>query len=54
MRQQRKQGGGNAKILTAVTGGKDEEEMELFVQKIEEATGLDVEMEKPASDYSDL
>lgn len=46
--------GGTVKILTAVTGGKDEEEMELFVQKIEEATGLDVEMEKPASDYSQV
>lgn len=46
--------GGTVKILTAVTGGKDEEEMELFVQKIEEATGVDVEMEKPASDYSQV
>ena len=46
--------GGTVKILTAVTGGKDEEEMELFVQKIEEAIGIDVEMEKPASDYSQV
>lgn len=28
--------------------------MELFVQKIEEAIGIDVEMEKPASDYSQV
>lgn len=46
--------GGTVKILTAVTGGKDEEEMELFVQKIEEAIGIDVEMEKSASDYSQV
>lgn len=28
--------------------------MELFVQKIEEAIGIDVEMEKPVSDYSQV
>ena len=35
-----------------VTGGKDEEEMKLFVEALEAATGLGIEVEKPASDYS--
>lgn len=39
------------KIMTAVTGGKDEQEMELFTQELSKATGLTVVMEKPASDY---
>lgn len=42
---------GTVRIMTAVTGGKDEAEMALFQQAISEATGLDVILEKPASDY---
>ncbi|NJP39774.1 ABC transporter substrate-binding protein [Oscillospiraceae bacterium HV4-5-C5C] len=42
---------GTVKILTSVTGGKDDEEMALFAQQLGQDTGLDVEMEKPA-DYS--
>lgn len=44
--------GGSVRILLNVTGGKDEEEMKLFVEALEKATGLDIEVEKPASDYS--
>ena len=43
--------GGKVKMLVAVTGGKDEEEMALFAKTLGEATGLEVEMEKPA-DYN--
>lgn len=43
--------GGTVKIMSAVTGGKDEEEMELFAEALSEATGLIVEIEKPASEY---
>jgi len=42
--------GGTVKILTAVTGGKDDEEMLLFAAELSEKTGLEVIMEKP-SDY---
>lgn len=42
---------GTVKMLVNVTGGKDDEEMELFKAKMEEATGLEIEIEKPASDY---
>lgn len=42
---------GTVKMLVNVTGGKDDEEMEVFIEKLEEATGLTVEIEKPASDY---
>lgn len=44
--------GGTVRMLMNVTGGKDEEEMKLFVEALEAATGLDIEVEKPASDYS--
>ncbi len=44
--------GGSVRILLNVTGGKDEEEMKLFVEALEAATGLEIEVEKPASDYS--
>lgn len=44
--------GGSVRILMNVTGGKDEEEMKLFVEALEAATGLDIEVEKPVSDYS--
>ena len=46
--------GGSVRILMNVTGGKDEEEMKLFVQALETETGLDIEVEKPASDYSKI
>ncbi len=39
------------KILTGVTGGKDDEEMAKFQESLSKATGLNVIMEKP-SDYS--
>jgi putative aldouronate transport system substrate-binding protein len=42
---------GEVKILAAVTGGKDDEEMALFEQALSDATGLTVTIEKPASDY---
>lgn len=41
---------GAVKILTGVTGGKDDAEMDLFAKTLGEATGLEVTMEKPA-DY---
>ena len=43
--------GGTVRMLVAVTGGKDEEEMALFAKTLGEATGLTIEMEKPA-DYN--
>ncbi len=43
--------GGAVRMLVAVTGGKDAEEMALFAQALGEATGLTIEMEKPA-DYN--
>ena len=42
---------GSVKILSNVTGGKDDEEMALFEKALSEATGLDVTIDKPASDY---
>ena len=42
------------KMLTAVTGGKDEAEMKLFKEKLEKATGLTITMDKPASDYDNV
>jgi len=42
------------RILTAVVGGKDAAEQELFVQELEEHLGLDIEMIKPASDYNNV
>lgn len=42
------------RILTAVAGGKDAAEHELFVQELEEHLGLDIEMVKPASDYNNV
>jgi len=46
--------GGDIRILTSVTGGKDEEEMKLFAEALGKATGMNVTMEKPASDYSNV
>ena len=45
---------GDVRILTNVTGGKDEEEMVLWAQALSEATGLNVTLEKPASDYNNV
>ncbi|MDV4151386.1 extracellular solute-binding protein [Clostridium sp. AL.422] len=42
------------RILTAVTGGKDEAEMKLFEEALEKGTGLQITMEKPASDYDNV
>ena len=42
---------GKIRILSNVVGGKDPEEQELFVQELEEKLGMEVEMEKPPSDY---
>lgn len=41
----------NVKIMSGITGGKDEEETKLFEQALSKATGLNVTIEKPASDY---
>lgn len=48
------QAGGTVRIMMNVTGGKDEAEMQLFQQALSEATGLDVQIEKPASDYNTI
>lgn len=45
---------GTVRIMMNVTGGKDEEEMKLFRDALSEATGLDVQIEKPASDYNSV
>lgn len=42
------------KMMVSITGGKDEEEMELWAQKLSEATGLNIIIEKPASDYDQV
>lgn len=47
-----KEVGGVVKILTSVTGGKDDEEMELFAKELGEATGLTIQIERPPSDYT--
>ena len=46
--------GDTVKMIVNVTGGKDDEEMQLWEEALEEATGLDIEIEKPASDYSEI
>jgi len=48
------QGGGTVRIMMNVTGGKDEAEMILFQKALSDATGLDVQIEKPASDYTTI
>lgn len=42
------------RILSNVTGGKDEEEMKLWQQALSEAVGFEVIVERPASDYSNV
>lgn len=46
--------GGAVRMLAAVTGGKDDEEMTLWAAALSEATGLTVTVEKPASDYDNI
>ncbi len=46
-----KEAGGTVRVMAAITGGKDEAEMKLFAEALSQATGLTVEIEKPASDY---
>lgn len=45
------QAGGEIKMITNVTGGKDAEEMVKFQEALSKATGFKVTMEKPPSDY---
>lgn len=45
---------GTVRIMMNVTGGKDDDEMKLFAEALGQATGLTIEAEKPASDYSDV
>ena len=45
---------GTLRILAAVTGGKDADEMELWAKALSEATGLTIEVERPASDYDTI
>lgn len=45
---------GTVKILTNVTGGKDEEEMKLFAEAFSKGIGLEVIMEKPAANYGEV
>ncbi len=40
------------KVLSNVSFGKDSEEMELFEEKLSELLGANVEIERPASDYT--
>ncbi|HPY95169.1 MAG TPA: extracellular solute-binding protein, partial [Clostridia bacterium] len=45
---------GEIKILTNVTGGKDDAEMLLFAEALGKAVGAKVTMEKPAANYGDV
>ncbi len=45
---------GTVRMMVSVTGGKDEAEMELFKEELSKATGLDIQIEKPASDYNSV
>lgn len=46
------QEGGAVRIMSSITGGKDDAEMKLFEQALSEATGLEISIEKPPSDYN--
>ena len=46
--------GGTVRMLVNVTGGKDEEENALWAEALGAATGLTIELEKPASDYGNI
>ena len=48
------QAAGTIKILTNVTGGKDDEEMKLFAEAFGKGIGLEVTMEKPAANYGEV
>lgn len=45
---------GTVKMLSPLTGGKDEAEMKQFEKALSEATGLEVIVERPPSDYNQL
>lgn len=45
---------GAVKMLVNVTGGKDDAEMVLFAEALSKATGLEISMEKPPSDYTQI
>ena len=45
---------GTVKMLVNVTGGKDEDEMIIWGEALSEATGLNIVLEKPASDYGNV
>lgn len=45
---------GDLRLITAVTGGKDEAEMALFQEALGKALNLNVTMEKPATDYDNV
>jgi putative aldouronate transport system substrate-binding protein len=45
---------GTVKMLVNVTGGKDEAEMVLWGEALSAATGLNIVLEKPASDYGNV
>lgn len=45
---------GTVRMLVGVTGGKDDEEMQLWAEALSAATGLEIIIEKPASDYDNV
>lgn len=45
--------GGSLKILSAVVGGKNPEEDELFAQEITRLTGVEIELVHPTADYDE-
>lgn len=48
------EGNGTVRILTNVTGGKDEDEMKLFADAFGAGIGYEVTMEKPAANYGEV
>lgn len=46
--------GGTVRILSNITGGKDDAEMELFAKALGAATGLEIVIEKPPADYNQV
>lgn len=42
------------RMLSAVTGGKDEDEMKLWAEALSKAVGFEVIIERPASDYGSV
>lgn len=44
----------NVKMLVSVTGGKDAADMQAFQSALSKAVGLNVTLEKPASNYDDV